>query len=223
MGLYGMQKPFEYKNQTELNTLEQRAAAGQTPTQQDLLQIAGPFAQGNARSRALTKLRGQMVLNPDEQARLEALRKERAAQEQQYKAGAKTPEQFLMNIPGYKYALDTGLQAATRRAAAQGRGLSGNLLEELTRVGTGTAAQFYGQEADRLAGLAGAADTAGANAQYLAKPPATPWGQGAGNLLGELSQVPWGKVGNALGIGGGQAPLTGEAKWWADASSNWGG
>lgn len=55
--------------------------------------------------------------------------------------------------PGFKFALDTGLQGVSR-ANSKNRA-SGNALAELTRYGTGLAEQGYGAEVDRLGRLTG--------------------------------------------------------------------
>lgn len=60
------------------------------------------------------------------------------------------PDSFT-GSPGYTFARDQGLQAA-QRAMSRTRG-SGNALAELTRLGTGYAAQDYGNTVDRLRGI----------------------------------------------------------------------
>lgn len=60
------------------------------------------------------------------------------------------PDSFT-GSPGFTFARDQGLQAANR-AMSRTRG-SGNALAELTRLGTGYAAQDYGNEFERLAGV----------------------------------------------------------------------
>ena len=55
--------------------------------------------------------------------------------------------------PGYKFALDQGLQA-TQRGNSSMRG-SGNALAELMKYGTGLAQQDYGNQVDRLGKLQG--------------------------------------------------------------------
>jgi hypothetical protein len=55
--------------------------------------------------------------------------------------------------PGFKFALDTGLESVRRRAAAGGMRDSGNQLAELTKYGTGLATQDYGNQVDRLTKL----------------------------------------------------------------------
>ncbi len=60
------------------------------------------------------------------------------------------PDSFT-GSPGFTFARDQGLKAA-ERAMSRTRG-SGNALAELTRLGTGYAAQDYGNTVDRLRGI----------------------------------------------------------------------
>lgn len=62
--------------------------------------------------------------------------------------------------PGYQFAMDQGIQAIDRSAAARGSMASGQTLKALTEFGQGMANQQYGDWYNRTAGLA---DT-GANA-----------------------------------------------------------
>lgn len=55
--------------------------------------------------------------------------------------------------PGYRFAVDQGLQAA-QRSGSRMRG-SGNVLAELTRLGSGYASQEYGNQVDRMGRLLG--------------------------------------------------------------------
>lgn len=81
-------------------------------------------------------------------------------------AGEVSPEQILQQNPGYQFALDQGSQAIQRGAIAQGQGLSGGELKDLTSFAQGNALQAYQQafqnfnttqslNFDRLSGLAG--------------------------------------------------------------------
>lgn len=97
------------------------------------------------------------------------------------------PMDFLKNLPGFQFALQSGTEAATRRAAAGGKRFSGNLLAELQQYGTNLASQRYGEEINRIAGFAGANAVPGAGAQYTADAP-TPFA-GAGSFLGELANM----------------------------------
>ncbi len=60
------------------------------------------------------------------------------------------------NDPAYKFAMDQGLEAVSRKMAAGGYGDSGNMATALAQYGSGLAMQYRGQEMDRLAQLAGA-------------------------------------------------------------------
>lgn len=94
--------------------------------------------------------------------------------------------------PGYKFALQQGLHAVGRQAAARGLAGSGAEQRELQRTGQGLAQREYGQYQSRLAGLAGMGQQeAGRAAQYA-------YGTG-----GELSQL-------GLGYAGLQTPLYGQ-------------
>lgn len=81
-------------------------------------------------------------------------------------AGEVSPQQILQQNPGYQFALDQGSQAIQRGAIAQGQGLSGGELKDLTSFAQGNALQAYQQafqnfnttqslNFDRLSGLAG--------------------------------------------------------------------
>lgn len=61
----------------------------------------------------------------------------------------------FQGTPGFGFARDQGLQAASRSAAARGMRGSGNVLAELTKLGTGYAMQDYGSQVDRLGRLTG--------------------------------------------------------------------
>jgi hypothetical protein len=62
----------------------------------------------------------------------------------------------ILNNPAYKAQYDLALQQATRAAAAEGKLGSGSRVAALGKVAGQTASQAYNQEANRLAGLAGA-------------------------------------------------------------------
>lgn len=62
------------------------------------------------------------------------------------------PDSFK-TTPGYQFGLDTALQGA-QRGMSRMRG-SGNVLAELAKVGSGYAAQEYGNQIDRLTRLSG--------------------------------------------------------------------
>lgn len=86
-------------------------------------------------------------------------------------AGEVSPEQILQQNPGYQFALDQGSQAIQRGAIAQGQGISGGELKDLTAFSQGNALQAYQQafnnfnttqslNFDRLSGLAGIGQSA---------------------------------------------------------------
>lgn len=191
MALYGIQKPYEYANQTELSNLEQRQNMSQNLTPEQMAKSVASEGGGfkGALSNAQTRLAMNSGLSPEEQKRLQELQSEKAQLEAQYKQNAPKPEDILKNIPGYQAAIDAGTKAATRRAAATGMGLSGNLLDELQRTGTNTAATFFNQEANRLSTLAGANVNPGAAAPYLAAVPTMRPNEGLGGLLGTLPDL----------------------------------
>ena len=61
----------------------------------------------------------------------------------------------FQGTPGFKFALDTGLESVNRAMGAKGFNGSGNLLSELMKYGTGLATQDYGSHIDRLGKLMG--------------------------------------------------------------------
>lgn len=64
------------------------------------------------------------------------------------------------NSPGYQHQLDEGNKAIERMAAARGLRLSGGTLKAGADYASGLAAQDYGNYFNRLAGIAGAGQTA---------------------------------------------------------------
>ena len=62
--------------------------------------------------------------------------------------------QFMMDDPGFKFALEQAQQAIERSAAAKGTLMTGGTLKELAGFTTGAALQGYGDYWNRLAGLA---------------------------------------------------------------------
>lgn len=61
----------------------------------------------------------------------------------------------ISDTGAYKFRFNQGQQAVERSAAAKGMTGSGNVLAALSDYGAGQASQAYGDEATRLAGLAG--------------------------------------------------------------------
>lgn len=205
MGLYGMSAaPPRFDKQDRLSELEQRAKLSEG----EAFRTAGGAFGG-----ATNKLRQKAVLSPEEQDELDLLRREKEQAMSVHEGKMRRRgESFIENIPGLQYALETGTRQARRAASAAGMGLSGNLLAELQRIGTGTAAKFYGQEADRLAQLSGAISGSPAAAAQIAAQ-SIQKGPTAGETTGALLDI----VGK---FGGGRSSSTGtgEADWWAAQS-----
>lgn len=108
--------------------------------------------------------------------------------------GAPAPQQgafaedFLSNLPGLKFAIEQGTQAAQRQASASGMGRSGNLLAEIARQTTGLAQQRAGEEINRLMTLSGATTGApGTSATVQAGAPTSL--SGVGGFLGEMANL----------------------------------
>lgn len=115
--------------------------------------------------------------------------------------------------PGYDFARSQGLEAAQRAANVNAGANGGNILAELTRLGTGYANQEYGNWLNRLQGLAGMG--MGANAQ-AAQGRAAGYGTlgglavgrgrdlvGATNTAGQAVASAMGQEAGALGAGAG--------------------
>lgn len=66
----------------------------------------------------------------------------------------------LEETPGYQFRLEEGQQALTNNLAATGNRISGRAMKEAMRFGQGMASQEFGQQYNRLAGLAGTGQTA---------------------------------------------------------------
>lgn len=98
-----------------------------------------------------------------------------------------TDPKAFQGTPGFKFALDSGLDAAKRKMASMGMGNSGNALAELTKLGTGMAMQDYGNQVDRL-----------------------------GRLTGQEQQFSLGayNAGNQFALGQQQNALAGQRDWW---------
>src|SRR5690606_27086588 len=69
--------------------------------------------------------------------------------------GTAAAQGAFTSSPGYQFAVDQGLQAATRAASAGGRLASGNTIDAATRLGQGLASQDYGSWLQNLFGLSG--------------------------------------------------------------------
>jgi len=74
-----------------------------------------------------------------------------------------SPQQTLEGLPGYQFAKTQGIDAAKAGGASMGMALSGNTLQGITDRATGLADQTYGDEINRLMGIAGLGESAAAN------------------------------------------------------------
>lgn len=167
----------------------------------------------------------EATIAPSERIELRQLRAERAKDPEAFDAQqpqAPDAQGFLENLPGFQFALNQGIKAASRRAAASGMGLSGNLLTELQALGTGLASQAYGKEFERLGMLSGATSSspAAAGSILAGQPAATPTIQkhaGVGSFLAEAGSL-FDKFGGGTSK---QQPATkygNEAAWWSAGS-----
>lgn len=66
----------------------------------------------------------------------------------------------FLNSPDYQFALEQGIDASNKQAAASGRLRSGGQMKALTRYGQGMASQQLGSYFNRLAAMAGIGQTA---------------------------------------------------------------
>lgn len=83
------------------------------------------------------------------------------------------------NSPGYQHQLDEGNKAIERMAAARGLRLSGGTLKAGADYASGLAAQDYGNYLNRLAGVAGAGQTAAGQQVSAGQSYANAYGQNA--------------------------------------------
>jgi len=111
--------------------------------------------------------------------------------------------------PGYQYALNQGLSAASRGAAATGLSGSGAAQKELQRRGQGMADLGFGQYQGRLAGLAGMGQHASDVSSQMA------YGTG-----GELAQQGLGYAGQETGVYGQMGQSAAEAEMAEAADKN---
>lgn len=126
-------KPGQYLSSNQIRNmmatrqdLESRMNSGNYNAGVDYQSIVAPFLnQANAPDSYESKLNALMA-NPDS----------------------------IKDSAAYKFSFDQGKDAVERSAAAKGMLGSGNVLAELTKFGSGLAAQNYNTEANRLAGLA---------------------------------------------------------------------
>ena len=70
--------------------------------------------------------------------------------------GLEADPSSIANTPGYKFALDQGLESLWAKQASTGNTFSGRAMEETMQFGTGLASQMYQSEMDRYGKLSGA-------------------------------------------------------------------
>ena len=111
--------------------------------------------------------------------------------------------QYLEQMPGYQFRLKQGQRAMERSAAAGGGLVSGKTLKGLMEFGQGVAGQTYGEEYNRLAGLAGTGQTMTSNLGSLGMQTAQNIGQArASGYLGAGQAQAAGTVGMANAMTG---------------------
>lgn len=75
-------------------------------------------------------------------------------------SGAQSPTDWLRSTPGYQFNLDEGMRALNTGLAGQGRLQSGDAKREAIKYGQNYGDRIYGDQYNRLAGIAGAGQTA---------------------------------------------------------------
>lgn len=106
----------------------------------------------------------------------------------------------MEGMPGYQFALSTGLKGVQNSAAARGLGVSGAALKGAATYATGLADQTYGNQVNRL--FAGA--TIGENAGAQTGAAGTAAAQQAGSAyIGAGNAAAGGAAGVASGLGSG--------------------
>lgn len=78
---------------------------------------------------------------------------------------ALNPTDWLRSTPGYQFNLDEGMRALNTGLAGQGRLQSGDAQREAIRYGQNYGDRIYGDQWNRLAGIAGAGQTAQSQGQ----------------------------------------------------------
>lgn len=125
-----------------------------------------------------------------------------------------TDPSSFSGTPGFKFALDNGLDA-TARSNSAGRN-SGNALAALTKYGTGLATQDYGDQLSRLGTLAGEQDQFNTNTQRNANDLALGQQQNDNTRLRNDQDFGLGtyRAGNDFALGQGQLASTNQNNWW---------
>lgn len=78
---------------------------------------------------------------------------------------AQSPTDWLRSTPGYQFNFDEGTRALNTKLAGQGRLQSGDASREAIRYGQNYGDRIYGDQWNRLAGIAGAGQTAQSQGQ----------------------------------------------------------
>lgn len=181
------------------------AGYGALDAQASLLGLGGPYSDKIAQYESAISDDFAPEKNAQQQKILDNLR-----QKQQAEQGERITNQ-LRALPGYQFRMNEGIEARDRSAAARGMTLSGAQQKELTQFGQGLADQTYGQQLNRLAGLAGTGQTAttntaqmGANYGAQAGQNALAGGRARASSYGAMARAGNNLLGNLDYIWGGQ-------------------
>jgi len=156
------------------------------------------------------------------------------------KGDAGTPDySAFTSSPGYQFRLDEGMKAIERSAAARGGLRSGATMKSLNNYAQGEASQEYGNEWNRMAGLAGVGQTANGQNQQAGQAYANSL-QSAYTNAGNARASAYQNTGNAIsssvnglasiygynatfggGGGGGAAPASAGGAAFYDPSYNY--
>lgn len=110
-------------------------------------------------------------------------------------SGNATATDAFHTSPGYDFAVDQGLTAATRKMSSLGLLSSGNTLDALQKTGQGLADQDYGSWLDRLNGVSGQGMQAAGGQQQGDTALAGVYQGGIDNRLGLENTVTQGQMG----------------------------
>ena len=118
--------------------------------------------------------------------------------------GSQDPMDIIRNTPGYEFQLEQGARALNANRSNAGPS-GGELTKDFARFNQGTASSFYQDYANRLAGLAGSAQTASttlgnqgiASGQIIGNNLQNAGAARASGILGQSNA--WGNVLNQLG------------------------
>jgi len=113
-----------------------------------------------------------------------------------------SPQQFLENTPGYKFALDQGLKST--QAGYSSRGLGGAALKGAAEYSTGLADQTYGNQVARFMDMS---KLGASSAGELGRIGASQTGQIGNTLTSGAAAQAGGQMGTANAISGGVGAL----------------